>query len=1426
MSSPEDDAAILEGLAPDEREAILRIMQQADLQGPEKVLGPVLGMEFEREVVPVRQWLEDDYHMGELGKSLYPKLKDDIVALFDGEFHEVLLSGSIGWGKCVAGDTEVYDVGEGRRRRADEGGRFIVAAKGADHRIGGFAAEARPSGRKECVRLVLAGGQQITLSKDHRVFTANGDWVEAGRLLVGDLVATPRRLPPPRKVLRVSDDEVKLVAYLLADGGCSGSTVSFTNAEPKILSEFAALVRSVGDYSKYRVPTGWAHKGVGVTKKKTQHAGRATELLARGVKWLVQERGLGELSKDKRLPAEFYGLSDKQIALFLNRFWACDGSVYTGSPAKVEVCLASEGLIDDVRFMLLRLGVLSRKYEKEKFYRDVDGEAYRFRAWSLVVSGSGPIRAFLEMVRPVLGKEKACAEMLRWARRTPPNTNVDVVPIGRAAAKAVSQEHGGRHHLAAPGGQLLSRAKFERWVRSVGYRGSQAWLASNDLMWDRVKSIEDAGVLSVYDLSVPRVENFVANGIVVHNTHFAKLALIRSIYELSCLRDPQRSMGMSPDSLISLVAISVKVDIAKRTILEPIAQMMAISPYFMREFRPNVTKENIRFPKGIDLAPAAATNNNVLGLSVFGGILDESAFLGGMTEQQKKDMRRFGFVDRSEVLYTLLLRRMRSRYLQRGGRLPGKLFLVSSKRTTNDFIERRIRDARREGGTFIREYTRWDVKPDAFGAKRFWVLVGNEQHHSRILSDKDDPAQYSHLEGVQIHQVPEDLRQSFEKDLDSAIRDDLGVSTVAISPFIGRREKIEDALEQGRVHPFSALEWEAGSVATFRWQYLVRRNPESGENEPLCCPRAARHAHIDGSLTGDATGLAVAHVHGFKDMERAERATGSTFIERAPVVKVDFCLRVVPPPGDEIILSDVRVLVYDLAKHGMRVLYVSMDAWQSAEALQQLRQNGYRAEVVSVDRTTVPYELLKAALYEDRLLLYPYPPLQDELRRLEHDRRRGKVDHPSAGCFSGDTRIPLLDGSIPTIAELAGKEAWVYSALPNGTIVPGKARGRLTKHVTEMVDVVLDSGAVERCTPEHLWMLRDGTYKEARALRSGIDRLMPITRVWPVDGGYERVSDRNGRRTPTHRMVWAFFNGPVSEGHYIHHRDHEKTNNLPENLVAELVEHHSRHHTALRHTNDPAWREKLYAGLKRFNESEEGRRKHAEAMRRTALSRSVEDFKRSAKLRQAFRSDVDLPTLEAAKSDSEATNANAVARILGCGRNVVVRVLRENGHASWEAFAKAETGVNHKVRAVIPVHLSEPVPVYDLEVDRFSNFALSSGVFVHNSKDISDAVAACVYTLSSSDAAVRANLPAEAMGPSLGMSVDPGSSADLGDMVEGADGQLHPAEDWENDFRADGGFGLPSTGSSGGAIVAPPWMLSGKGRVPTLPVQKGSRQVP
>ena len=50
-----------------------------------------------------------------------------------------------------------------------------------------------------------------------------------------------------------------------------------------------------------------------------------------------------------------------------------------------------------------------------------------------------------------------------------------------------------------------------------------------------------------------------------------------------------------------------------------------------------------------------------------------------------------------------------------------------------------------------------------------------------------------------------------------------------------------------------------------------------------------------------------------------------------------------------------------------------------------------------------------------------------------------------------------------------------------------------------------------------------------------------------------------------------------------------------------------------------------------------------------------------------------------------------------------------------------------QIQHTLPITLDTPIPVYDLEVAEWHNFALSAGVFVHNSKDCADALAGVCY---------------------------------------------------------------------------------------------------
>lgn len=130
--------------------------------------------------------------------------------------------------------------------------------------------------------------------------------------------------------------------------------------------------------------------------------------------------------------------------------------------------------------------------------------------------------------------------------------------------------------------------------------------------------------------------------------------------------------------------------------------------------------------------------------------------------------------------------------------------------------------------------------------------------------------------------------------------------------------------------------------------------------------------------------------------------------EKKPYIVIDMLLRIHALPGTEIMLSDVRHLIYYLRDDlRFRVTGVSLDGFQSTDTLQQLRKKRMSADYVSVDKSTLPYEDLREAIYERRFEFPPYKTYLfrgstdrveiavQELMRLQFDGK--KVDHPADG---------------------------------------------------------------------------------------------------------------------------------------------------------------------------------------------------------------------------------------------------------------------------------------------------------------------------------------------------------------------------------------------------------------------------------------------
>jgi DNA gyrase subunit B len=178
------------------------------------------------------------------------------------------------------------------------------------------------------------------------------------------------------------------------------------------------------------------------------------------------------------------------------------------------------------------------------------------------------------------------------------------------------------------------------------------------------------------------------------------------------------------------------------------------------------------------------------------------------------------------------------------------------------------------------------------------------------------------------------------------------------------------------------------------------------------------------------------------------------------------------------------------------------------------------------------------------------------------------------GCFTGDTMIALASGRSMSFADLAddwarGVRHFGYTTNKAGRVVVAPlVQPRLTKRDAPLVRVTLDHGQSVRCTPDHLFRLRDGSYRRADALRPG-DSLMPLYRSVSAKAngdkldGYERVwmNDRD-EWVYTHYVADAYNlrvgSDSVDSGNVRHHIDVDKRNNDPRNLVREaasLVNH-------------------------------------------------------------------------------------------------------------------------------------------------------------------------------------------------------------------------------------------------------------------------------
>lgn len=499
---------------------------------------------------------------------------------------------------------------------------------------------------------------------------------------------------------------------------------------------------------------------------------------------------------------------------------------------------------------------------------------------------------------------------------------------------------------------------------------SPMYLNKAGFLWPRVMD-------ALEDMTSGRyVESVLTGGIGVAKTTLALYSQAYELYKIMLLRDPHVEFGLDPSSEIVIVFQSVTGATARSVDYARFRDMLQASPWFVRHApMQDDIKSEILLPRRVKVQPVSSNEHGAIGQNVIGGIIDEINFMA-VIEKSKRSIDG-GTFDQAVQNYNSIARRRESRFMERGGGLPGMLSLVSSSRYPGQFTDKKKEEAQLPGARiFVYDKRRWEVHPEGYEDGRFRVYVGSLTRRPRILGSDDQPLDH---ERGHVMEVPEVYRHQFTVDIYNALRDIAGVATQAANPYIPAPDLVGMAFSHGQ----SVFSAETTDFVTEQLKVIVSRAGDLS---------APRWAHVDLGATGDAAGVAIGHVREFIAVERDDGQT-----ETLPVVVLDGVLRVVPPPGGEVMFSKVRSALMLARQMGLPIKWVSFDSWQSRDSLQILRSKGFRVAEVSMDRDNRAYDITKAAIYDRRLLAPYHETCVKEFVRLTYDPKTNKVDHPPDG---------------------------------------------------------------------------------------------------------------------------------------------------------------------------------------------------------------------------------------------------------------------------------------------------------------------------------------------------------------------------------------------------------------------------------------------
>ena len=500
------------------------------------------------------------------GKFLSPlvfsngKTQEDVVGEVIkavGEGHKVIfIKGVCGTGKCLDKESLIFCKPSDREYFGNYKISELVGKQGrilsVDKRGSIVETEfknVRKSGKKSLYRLLTRTGREIVVSKNHPFLTITHqglEWKSLKDLNKSSYICLPSRINLKTNTT-MDENKIKILAHLITEGKLGDKAGSPKYYQDKTLSK--EIRKDYENALRNLFPDGIIRNKSQtevtiIFNNKNTFFGTTNKL-----RLFIREFGLdGKRSKDKFIPEIIFNLDKKQISLFLKIMFSCDGSIYVRQEKNrekqiiIEYCSISYRLIKDMSLLLNLFGIhhtiTSKKFRENKKY-----------SWRITISNKANIKKFIEEIG-FIGKKQSFALKLNNQIKPQKYSNIDKVP--RIIREYLKNKGHGYNELD----RFLNYEEIEKFRQNIGFKQIRkqklvyspcvfkqgkidflrehlskvnnyicdenlSLVCNKDIIWDKIKSIKYLKNDETYDLEVPKHYNFIANGMIVHNSAIA-----------------------------------------------------------------------------------------------------------------------------------------------------------------------------------------------------------------------------------------------------------------------------------------------------------------------------------------------------------------------------------------------------------------------------------------------------------------------------------------------------------------------------------------------------------------------------------------------------------------------------------------------------------------------------------------------------------------------------------------------------------------------------------------------------------------------------------------------------------------------------------------------------------------------------------------